>query len=121
MAINRANIEEGVLGEAIVQEKPAWAGRIFCPYSLLVDTLWVLPSSVLCQYQVAEESLLPAGSGGWPPWGDMLPFHRTTPTTPTLEGSASVKSDACWDAWVAQLVKCLPSARVVISGSWDQD
>ena len=24
-----------------------------------------------------------------------------------------------WGAWVAQLVKCLPSAQVKISGSWD--
>ena len=25
-----------------------------------------------------------------------------------------------WDAWVSQLVKHLPSAQVMISGSWDQ-
>ena len=24
-----------------------------------------------------------------------------------------------WDAWVAQWVKCLPLAQVLISGSWD--
>ena len=24
-----------------------------------------------------------------------------------------------WDTWVAQLVKCLPLAQVMILGSWD--
>ena len=37
-----------------------------------------------------------------------------------VQTSGCIKCEACGDAWVAQSVKHLPSAQVMIPGSWDR-
>ena len=45
-------------------------------------------------------------------------LHRSSSTT--AEDLGLLRIDRMWGAWVAQLVKRLPSAQVMVPGSWDR-
>jgi len=55
-----------------------------------------------------------AGSG----YRFMVPWHSMQLVQQT-QVAGQKKICNCWGTWASQLVKCLPLAQVIISGSWD--